>query len=126
MCQMLCWGLGRKKNPQTASPREEEVEKELKISISSRKGEVTYPESRAGGDGGQARLGCTFSVKKTSFSQKKLKVLLLCKLHVLSTQSQATGKSYLTQQRSAICLAREALCPPQSPPQGHPWVQDLP
>lgn len=63
-------GLGEEKNPQTASPREEEVEKELKISISSRKGEVTYPESRAGGNGGQAWLGCTFSVKKTSFSQK--------------------------------------------------------
>lgn len=51
---------------------------------------------------------------------------LLRKLNVLLTQSRATGKSYLTQQRSAICLAREALCPPQSPPQGHPWVQDLP
>lgn len=51
---------------------------------------------------------------------------LLCKLSVLSTQSRATGKSYLTQQRSAICLAREALCSPRAHPRGIPGCRICP
>lgn len=51
---------------------------------------------------------------------------LLCKLNVLSTQSRATGKSYLTQQRSAICLAREALCSPRAHPRGIPGCRICP
>jgi len=34
------------------------------------KGEVTYPKSRAGGNGAQAKPGCMFIIKNTAFSQK--------------------------------------------------------
>lgn len=101
---MPCRSLGRSKTPGSLPQGGGVKAKEEEEEEGSQKGEVTYPKSRAGGNGVQVKLGCSFVIKKASLSQK---------LAVNSVPSQKQILFYPAEISQSPCRRNPGL-PPES------------